>query len=103
MLDFDLDLLKEYQREVETILDNNWDKIEAIASALLEAGSLTGEQVEDSLRDDSSPSHDGKGNGIPEASPTFAGRPPKIISGRKRSLWGGRERTAVRAWDSNGG
>ena len=27
------------------------------------------------------------------------GPPPKIIGGSKRSLWGGRERTVVRAWD----
>ena len=54
---------------------------------------------EDATGDDSRPSADGKGIGIPEAATTFAGRTPRIIGGAKRSIWGGRERSAVRAWD----
>ena len=51
---------------------------------------------------DSRPSHDDKGTGTPEASPTFAGRPPRIISGSKRSIWGGRDGSkAMRAWDED--
>lgn len=33
--------------------------------------------------------------------PAPQGPPAKIIGGSKRSIWGGKERSAVRAWDSS--
>jgi len=45
LLNGDLELLEEYEEEVSVILDNNWDKVESVANALLVTGSLTGEQV----------------------------------------------------------
>ena len=49
VLDGDLDLLFQYQREVEILIDGHLGEVESIASALLENGSLTGEQVTDVL------------------------------------------------------
>ena len=40
-LNGDLDLLLEYQREVETIIADSWSEVEAIAEHLLSVGSLS--------------------------------------------------------------
>ena len=55
LLDGKLELLNLYKDETEAILNSNWADVEIIASALLEDGSLTGEQVEDVLRATHSP------------------------------------------------
>jgi len=51
LLEFDLELLNKYKYEVSNIIETHWADVEIVASALLEFGSLTGEQVEGALRD----------------------------------------------------
>ena len=45
LLDFNLELLDQYKNEAQVLIYENWNDVVRVAEALLEAGSLSGEQI----------------------------------------------------------